>query len=47
MTLGQRCIIEVDSKFHYGEHGWAPMVAENSTLVYDVELLAFDDPQAQ
>lgn len=47
MSLGQHCSIEVDAPFHYGKHGWAPMVPEGCTLVYSVELLAFDDPQVQ
>ncbi len=47
MTLGQRCQIEVDAPFHYGEAGWQPMVADGATLVYDIELLAFDDPEVQ
>ncbi len=47
MSLGQRCEIEIDAPFHYGKLGWAPMVPEECTLVYSVELLAFDEPLTQ
>ena len=39
MSLGERCVLEIQPKFAYGSEGHAPLIPRNSVITFDVELL--------
>lgn len=46
MSLGERCVLEIEPKFAYGSEGHLPLVPPNSVITFDVELLEII-PQAE
>lgn len=40
MSVGQRAILTCSPDKAYGAKGFPPLIPENATLIFDVELLA-------
>jgi len=46
MTLGEKATLTISSDFAYGDRGFPGAIPPNSTLVFDVELLAINGKRA-
>lgn len=44
MSLGERCDLVIPPEFAYGEAGMPPVIPENATLTFDVELMDIGRP---
>lgn len=47
MKTGSKWEIYVPAKLAYGEHGIGQVIGPNSTLIFDLELLSIEKPEAQ
>ncbi len=41
MVKGERAVLTCSPEYAYGEDGYPPVIPENSTLMFDVELIDF------
>lgn len=39
MTIGERCKLTATPDYAYGAKGYPPVIPENATLIFDVELI--------
>ena len=39
MTLGEKCLLKCPPQFAYGEQGYPPVIPQNATLTFEVQLL--------
>lgn len=46
MKVGSKYEIYIPAELAYGPHGQPPMIGPNATLIFDVELLGIEKPQA-
>lgn len=47
MKVGEKAVLEISPEYGYGEMGSPPKIPENSTLLFEVELLGFAEKQKE
>ncbi|KAJ5748656.1 uncharacterized protein N7511_010352 [Penicillium nucicola] len=47
MSLGEKALLTITPDYGYGARGYPPVIPPNSTLVFEVQLLAINNLRAQ
>ncbi|KAJ5294315.1 hypothetical protein PENANT_c006G08533 [Penicillium antarcticum] len=47
MSLGEKALLTITPDYGYGAGGYPPVIPPNSTLVFEVQLLAINNRRAQ
>ena len=45
MNLNEKCILTCEPEYAYGTKGSPPNIPANATLMFEIELLDFSDPE--
>lgn len=42
LNIGEKCLLKIEPRLAYGEKGLPPTIPPNTTVIYEVELVAVE-----